>query len=65
MTVRMIELVGYWDDKGEVKIQLDRTGKYVIMTRDDALLLATACRCPEVLLKLRSVLAVSAPSHEE
>ena len=61
MTVRMIELVGYWDDKGQVKIQLDTTGDYVIMTREDALLLATACRCPEVLLKLRSVLAVSAP----
>ena len=60
MTVRAIELVGHWDDKGEVKIQLDTTGEYVIMTRLDAMRLATACRCPEVLLKLRSVLIVCA-----
>ena len=65
MNVRRIELAGYWDDRGEVKIQLDETGRFVIMTVEDAERLATACRCPEALLKLRSVLRVSAPSHEE
>ena len=65
MTIRRIELAGYWDDKGEVKIQLDTTGDYIIMTVPDAMRLATACRCPEALLTLRSVLRVCAPENEE
>jgi hypothetical protein len=64
MTIRRIELSGYWNDSGEVKIQLDTTGKYVIMTVKDAGWLAAIGSYSRVLQELRSVLAESSHEHE-
>ena len=65
MNVRRIELAGYWDDSGEVKIQLDSTGGYIIMTVQDANRIVTGDMFSKAFLELRSVLRVSVPSHEE
>ena len=64
MTIRRIELAGYWDDRGEVKIQLDTTGDYIIMTVPDAIRIATGDMFSRAFLELRCVLAESAPEHE-
>ena len=65
MTIRRIELAGYWDDKGEVKIQLDETGDYIIMTVPDAIRIATGDMYSRQFQELRLVLAESSPSHVE
>ena len=65
MTVRRIELVGYWDDSGEVKIQLDTTGNYIIMTVPDAIRIVTGDTYLRVFQELEHALAEYSPSHEE
>ena len=64
MTVRRIKLAGYWDDSGEIKAMLDTTGKYIIMSVDDAWLMAAMANgnYPRVLQELRAALGES--SHE-
>jgi hypothetical protein len=64
MTIRRIELSGYWDDKGEVKIQLDETGDYVIMSVPDAMRISTGDTLSRAFLELRSALRESSHEHE-
>ena len=67
MTIRRIELAGYWDDSGEVKAMLDTTGKYIIMSVDDARLMAAMANgsYPRVLQELRVALGESSHEHAE
>ena len=67
MTVRRIELVCYWDDRGAAKIELDTRGHYIIIPVDDAKLLAAMSNgnYPRVLQELRSALGESSHEHAE
>ena len=65
MTIRRIELSGYWDDSGEVRAMLDTTGKYIIMSVEDAWLMAAMANgsYPRVLQELRVALGESSHEH--
>ena len=63
MTVRRIELAGYWDSNGERTIKLDTTGGYIMMPVATAQRLLRY-RCPELAQELRAVLSGYVHEHE-